>query len=301
MTMRVVQIDRFGGPEVLDIHEAPEPSPNAGEVLVRTVATSINPIDAKLRTVDRNLGFPLTLGWDLAGVVVESSVSDHRVGDRVIGMSHVLKTGGRGTWADLVAMQAADIAPAPSGCALAEASSLPLAGLTALQSWQATDVQRDARVLVVGAAGAVGGFYSMLAVNAGVTVDGLVSRGHHVDPVQKLGLASVTADPGELQRGMYDTVFDTVGPARSGTDPRQLMKPDGNYVTPAVHEDLSGIPNVSKVLVHQDPEGLSALGRMVDDGALQLRVAAYYPVQQIREAHQHFETGGLLGKVIVVF
>src|SRR5262249_46975736 len=155
------------------VREIQPPELDDGHVLVRSVASSINPIDRKLRTVDRGLGFPLTLGWDLAGIVVDSEVAEFATGDRVVGMSHVLNTR-IGTWADLVAMPAAALAPAPAAAALTESASLPLAGLTALQGWKTLDLAPDARLLVVGAAGAVGGFAVQLAVAAGLAVDGLV-------------------------------------------------------------------------------------------------------------------------------
>jgi NADPH:quinone reductase-like Zn-dependent oxidoreductase len=300
MTVRAVQIDRFGGPEVLEVREVSAPSPGPGELLIRSVATSINPIDGKLRMNDRNLGLPLTLGWDLAGVVVESREPSYHVGDRVVAMSHVVKTG-RGTWSDLVALPAADVAHAPTTCSLTEAAALPLAGLTALQAWDGADVPHNGRALVVGAAGAVGGHYLQLAANAGVRVDGLVSRAEHVEPVRKLGGTLVSADHGELPNGVYDVIFDTVGLPQSGIDPVRLLTAQGRYITSLSHADLSTIPNGSKVLVQQHPDGLAALARKVDEGALQLRVAAYYPVQQVVEAHQQFESGGLLGKVVVMF
>lgn len=300
MITRAVQIDRFGGPEVLEVREVPAPRPLVGEVLVRSVAASINPIDWKLRTTDRGLGFPLTLGWDLAGIVLESRASGFRVGDRVVAMSHVLQSR-RGTWSDLVVLPAADLAHAPTMCALTEAASLPLAGLTALHAWNATDTPREARALVVGAVGAVGGFYVQLASNRGVAVDGLVSRAEHVGPARKLGAVSATTDPGELADGSYEVVFDTVGIPRSAIDPSRLLTPSGQYVTSSSHADLSAVANASKVLVARDPEGLASLVEMVDAGALQLRVAAVYPIQRVREAHEHFEAGGSLGKGILVF
>lgn len=298
--MRAIQIDRFGGPEVLKIREVPPPVVQPGGVVVGSVASSINPIDRKLRTRDRNLGFPLTLGWDLAGIIVESTVPEFRPGDRVIAMSHVLNTK-VGTWADLVALPLADVAPAPAHTSLIEAASLPLAGLTALQAWEGMALPRGARILVVGAAGAIGAFAVQLAVDAGVAVDGLVSRVEHIDEVEKFGALVVTTKHGELPTGTYDAIFDTVGLPQSNVDASRLLKSDGQYVTSASAAELLDVPGARKVLVSRDPAGLRTIVRMVDSGVLRARVAASFPIHEIHAAHQQFEAGGLLGKVVFEF
>jgi NADPH:quinone reductase-like Zn-dependent oxidoreductase len=300
MSLRAVQIDRFGGPEVLEIRRAERPVLRDGDVLVRSVGSSINPIDSKLRTIDRNLGFPLTLGWDLAGVAVESRDPTFRRGDQVIGMSLVLKTR-IGTWADLVAMPAADLAPAPVSIALTESASLPLAGLTALQAWQRLDVPTGGRLLVVGAAGAIGAFAVQLAVDDGITVDGIVSRREHIAEPRTFGAESVTTDQAELPSGAYDAIIDTVGLPRSDVDVERLLIASGTYITSASHADLPDRTSAGRVLVQRDPDGLRTIARLVDSGVLRPRIAARYPLSEIRAAHQHAERGGLLGKVVITF
>jgi NADPH:quinone reductase-like Zn-dependent oxidoreductase len=298
--MRAIQIDRFGGPEVLQVHEIAAPDVRDGDVLVRAVATSINPIDRKLRTIDRQLGFPLTLGWDLAGVVVESTVAEFGRGDRVIAWSHVLNTR-NGTWADLVAVPAEDLAPAPAGATLVEAATLPLAGLTALQAWRSLSIGPDSRLLVIGAAGAIGAHAVRMAVDAGIAVDGVVSRIEHFEEVKGLGAVSVSTKQDDLWDHSYDAVFDTVGLPASGVDAGRLLKPSGEYVTSASAGGLPTEVSARKVLVRRDAEGLRELSRLVDAGVLRLRVAASYPLREIQAAQAHFEAGGLLGKVVVLF
>ncbi|CCB72624.1 protein of unknown function (plasmid) [Streptantibioticus cattleyicolor NRRL 8057 = DSM 46488] len=135
--MRAIQIDRFGTPDVLRVADVPEPGPDTGDVLIRAVATSINPVDDKTREGLFGDGIPpapITLGWDLAGIVVDGGGSGLRPGERVVAMSHQLGSG-RGTWADLVALPAHAVALAPRDVSLAEAVTLPLPGLTAWQTW----------------------------------------------------------------------------------------------------------------------------------------------------------------------
>ncbi|MEV4186603.1 alcohol dehydrogenase catalytic domain-containing protein [Streptosporangium canum] len=95
--MRIVQIDHFGDPDALTLAEAPAPRPLDGEVLVRVVASAINPVDDKTRegAIGNTPPLPMTLGWELAGIVVDSRTAELPVGERVFGMSHQLscKTG----------------------------------------------------------------------------------------------------------------------------------------------------------------------------------------------------------------
>src|SRR3954469_22129695 len=156
--MRAVQIDRHGDIDVLQLREVATPEPGPGEVLVRTIASSINPVDWKTRAWDRGPAFPMTLGWDLAGVVVESTVPALRTGDRVVAMSGQLSSG-RGTWAEVVALPAGIVTTAPRTVSLAEAATLPLTSLTAAQALARLQLTPESRVLVTGAAGGVGGSF----------------------------------------------------------------------------------------------------------------------------------------------
>jgi len=129
-------------------------------------------------------------------------------------------------------------------------------------------LQPTSRVLVAGAAGAVGALFVQLAAHAGATVDGLVSRPGHVEPVRKLGAALVTHDPAHLPRGTYRAVFDTAGLQRAGVEAGPLLGAGGRYVS-ITDDPLPNIPEARGV--------------------------------QVREAHRRFEAGGLLGKVVLVF
>jgi NADPH:quinone reductase-like Zn-dependent oxidoreductase len=266
--MRAVQIDRHGGPDVLDLREIPDPELAPGQVLVRTVASSINPVDWKTRAWDRGPAFPMTLGWDLAGVVVASTVSTFAPGARVLAMSNQLATG-RGTWADLVALPADLLARAPRSVSLAEAATLPLAGMTALHALRTMRLESGVRVLVVGAAGAVGTVFTQLAMRAGATVDALVSRSVQVGPATELGAELVTADWADLPSGSYQIVFDTAGLERSGVQVGALLAAGGEYVS-ITDDPLPALASARTVQVSEDGGGLAALARQVDDGKVVL-------------------------------
>ncbi|MET9068176.1 NADP-dependent oxidoreductase [Streptosporangium sandarakinum] len=301
--MRALRIDRFGDLEVLEPADVPEPRPADGEVLVRVIASAINPVDDKTREGAIGEGtppLPMTLGWELAGIVVSPGASGLSVGERVFGMSHQLETG-RGSWADLVAIPAASIAQAPTSVSLVEAAALPLPGLTALQTLDWLQVGRGDRLLVTGAAGAVGGLAVQLARARGARVDALVSRQAQIQVVRELGADHATTDRTTLPAGGYDAVFDTFG--AFVTD---AVADGGRYASIATQ--AGPVPDLSHRRVRttinqvrEDGRGLAELAAAVDAGSLKIRVDAQYGVQDVKAAHEHFRRGNLNGKIALIF
>ncbi|GAA2276763.1 NADP-dependent oxidoreductase [Nonomuraea roseoviolacea subsp. roseoviolacea] len=303
LLMRAVRIDRFGGPDVLTLAEAPVPRPSDGEVLVRVVASAINPVDDKTR--DGAIGedappLPMTLGWELAGVVVDSRTAALPAGERVFGMSHQLGTG-RGAWADLVAIPATSVAVAPLTISLVEAATLPLPGLTALQTLDWLDVREGERLLVAGAAGAVGGLAVQLARARGARVDALVSRPAQVEAVRELGAGWATTDRAALPEAAYDAVFDTFGAFVT-----RAVADGGRYASVATQ--AGPVPDLSHRAVRttvrqvrEDGAGLAALAAIVDAGQARPRVDSQYGLRHLREAQERFRRGRLEGKVALVW
>jgi NADPH:quinone reductase-like Zn-dependent oxidoreductase len=298
-----VRIDRFGGPDVLAVQDVPDPEPAPDEVLVRVVASSINPVDGKTRA-DRIRGgvppLPMILGWDLAGIVVQPGAGPFRVGDRVVGMSAQLAAG-RGTWADLVALPERVLAPAPAAVSLVEAATLSLPALTASQAVEWLDLSPGQRLLVTGAVGAVGGFAVQLARHEGVVVDALVSRDAQRETALALGAATVLTDPAQLRPGRYDAVLDTAGVRPDGA------VEDGGRLA-SVATEAGPVPDLSErgvattdIQIVEDGARLAALVKLVDDGVLRPRVDSVHPVHRVREAHERFACGGLDGKVVLAF
>ncbi|GAA4952557.1 NADPH:quinone reductase-like Zn-dependent oxidoreductase [Nonomuraea thailandensis] len=301
--MRALRIDRFGGPEVVAVGELPAPEPSPDEVLVRVVASSLNPVDVKTRSGTIRGGvpaLPMTLGWDLAGVVVSPGDSGLNVGERVIAMSAQLAAA-RGTWADLVALPARTLAAAPLNTSLVEAATLPLPGLIAAQTLEWLGISSGQRLLVTGAAGAVGGLAVQLARARGITVDALVSRPAQLEAVTDLGAQRAVTDIAELDRQHYDAVFDTCG-APAG----ETVSDGGRYATIASeHGDPPDLSHrgVTTTLhqVREDGTGLAELVKLVETGDLRLRLDSSFPIAEVRKAFERFETRGLTGKVALVF
>ncbi|MEV4005882.1 NADP-dependent oxidoreductase [Actinomadura sp. NPDC049753] len=301
--MRALRIDRFGGPEVVAVRELPAPDADLKEVLVRVVASSLNPVDAKTRSGAIRGGLPalpMTLGWDLAGVIVSPGSSGLSVGERVIGMSAQLADG-RGTWADLVSLPAHSLTPAPSNVSLAEAATLPLPGLTAVQTLDWLGVASGQRLLITGAAGAVGGLAVQIARSRGVTVDALVSRPAQSEVVTGLGARKAVTDLANLDERYYDAVFDTCGASVGET-----VADGGRYATIASeHGDPPDLSHrgVTTTLhqVKEDGDGLAGLVNLVETGDLRLRLDSTFPIADIGKAYERLDTRGLTGKIALLF
>ncbi|MDT0269121.1 zinc-binding dehydrogenase [Streptomyces sp. DSM 44915] len=178
---------------------------------------------------------------------------------------------------------------------LAESASLPLAGVTARQALRKLRLAGGRRLLVTGGAGAVGGLAIQLARRAGATVDALVSRPEHRAHARTLGAELAVSDAAALPPDGYAAVFDT-----AGVDVSAAAAPGADYVTVA-DAPLPMLPGATKSYVQEDAADLAALAAAVDAGELRLRVAAYHPVAEVRRAHERFEAGGLLGKVVLLF
>ncbi|MFC0865906.1 NADP-dependent oxidoreductase [Sphaerimonospora cavernae] len=292
--MFAVQIDRHGGPELLTVRDVAPPTPKLGEVLVRTVASTLNPVDWKTRVWDVGPAFPMTLGWDIAGIVIASRTPDFAIGDRVVAMSAQVATG-LGTWAELVALPARLVSHAPVSVPLTEAAALPLAGVTAFQALARLNLAQGERLLVTGAVGAVGRTAVALAAHGGAVADGLVSREEHLQPARSLGLQHASASIADLKGESYDAIFDT-----AGVDVSHALASGGRYVSVA-DEPLPSIPGAQKSYVQENREHLAELVRLVDADVLRPHIAHYFSVHQVRAAHELFEKGGLTGKVGLCF
>ena len=295
MTVRAVQADRPGGPEVLEVREVLCTQTGPGQVLVRTVASSLNPIDRKMRGRE-SLTFPLTLGWDLAGLVVESDVARFRRGNRVIAMTDPLVTG-IGAWSDLVALDADVLAFAPDRAALSRGRDA-----AARRARRAAGMEQAvAGTIVEGAGGRRCRCDRRLPGPARRPGrprrrrPGLAS----VPPGHGQGASAlklVTDDPEALPEHGYNAIVDTVGlTATLG----RFVAADGHYVVTS--KEQPDLPRSHSVRVAADAAQLGQLARMVDAGELRLRVAAHYGLYDVHDAHWHFEAGGLLGKVVLAF
>src|SRR5215468_1960082 len=212
--MKAVFIEKFGGPEVLQYGDLPDPVAAAGEVVVDVRAASVNGADWKVRVGQyKQTKFPLALGRDFSGVIsaLGKGVDDLKVGDAVFG---VLEMGQEGAYAEKVAIKAAIVARKPAGLSDVDAAALALTGLTALSSVEETlQLQRGETILIKGGAGGVAGFAIQVAKHIGARVITTTSAANR-DYVRGLGADEVidynAQDFTKVVSGC-DAVFDTVG------------------------------------------------------------------------------------------
>ena len=169
-TMKAIRIHNYGGPEVLQYEDAPRPKPQASEVLVRVHAVGVNPIDWKVREGHmKDLWphkFPLTLGWDLSGVVEEVGTGPaaggrFKKGDEVYSEPDASRDG---AYAEYIVVRERELALKPMSLHQVHAAAVPLAALTAWQAlFDAGQLVSGQRVLIHGGSGGVGHFVDLIA------------------------------------------------------------------------------------------------------------------------------------------
>ncbi|OON82320.1 NADP-dependent oxidoreductase [Streptomyces tsukubensis] len=305
--MKAISYRRYGGPEVLEYGELPDPKVAPDAVLVKVRAASVNPVDWKCQegSLDPMLDavFPVIPGWDVAGVVVQlgASVDEYAVGDEVMGYvrKDIL---GPGTFAEYVAAPVRTLARKPRNLGFEEASTLPLAGLTAYQAlvrW--LGVGPGETVLVHGGAGAVGSFALAVARHLGARPIG-AARASALDRIRVPGALTVAYGDGfaervrEIAPDGVDAVFDTVGGDLLRTTP-ELLAEDGRVASIADGEvqELGG----DYVFVRPETAGLAALAQLAEDGEIRAEVAGTFPLERAADAQRFAREGGKGGKAVV--
>jgi NADPH:quinone reductase-like Zn-dependent oxidoreductase len=305
--IRALVLGEYGGPEALKISLIEPPVAGSGQVLVRVHAAGINGLDWKLREGHVQKAFPLqlptVLGIELAGVVeaVGAGVARLRIGDRVMG-----PIGGLGAYAELVAVNEANLSPVPDALSFIAAAALPLASVAAWKSLHyAGPVQSGQRILIHGAAGGLGGFAVQYAHQAGAMVYA-TARSSHVDYVRSLGADHVLAyDKEQFDNliGDIDLVLDYAGGDVLGRSWAVLAK-NGAIVSAASPDILARTPEGRRGLWFQntpDTERLQAIGEDVANGRLRSKVSAVVGLEELPAAIERNRTHSQLGKTVVTF
>jgi NADPH:quinone reductase-like Zn-dependent oxidoreductase len=305
--MKAISYGRYGGTEVLEYGERPEPKVGPDSVLVKVRAAAVNPVDWKAREghLDSiaDAVFPVVPGWDVSGVVVQPgmAVPEFVVGDEVMGYVREDFLC-RGTFAEYVAAPVRTLARKPLSLSFEEAAGLPLAGLTAYQVLhRALQVRGGDTVLVHAAAGGVGSLAVQLAVHAGARVIGTASERNH-DHLRKLGAEPVEYGDGLADRVRalapdgVDAVFDTVGGDALRVS-AEVLAPEGRLASIVAGEvvDFGG----RYWYVRPDAADLAALGDLADQGVISVHVERAFPLEQAAEAHALSAEGHTRGKIVV--
>src|SRR5215216_2567015 len=212
--MKAAFIEQYGGPEVLQYGDLPDPIAGPGEVIVDVVAASVNGADWKVRVGQyKQSKFPFALGRDFSGVIsaIGEGVEDLKVGDPAFG---VCEAGQEGAYAEKIAVKAAIVARKPDALSHINAAALALTGLTALSAIEDTlKLQPGETILIHGGAGGVASFAIQLAKHIGARVITTTSAANR-DYVRGLGADEIidysAKDFTQAVTGC-DAVFDTVG------------------------------------------------------------------------------------------
>ena len=294
---------RFGGPEVLEYGELPDPVPAAGDVLVEVHAASINAADWKMRRGEYGpkIEMPHVLGRDFSGVVLKSS-GDFRPGDEVYAVTEVPR---EGAYAEKVAIREPIVARKPKGLTHVQATAIALAGLTAVVSLEETlKLQRGETILIQGGAGGVAGFAIPLAKYLGARVITTASAVNH-DYVRGLGADQVidyrSQDFTKLLKNV-DAVFDTVG---GDVTERSfyVLRPGGRLarvgagfaVPKSPRDDVTSL----RPKVDRSRARLERVTELVTKGVVPLPEIVEYPLAKAVDAHRVSEARHLRGKLVL--
>jgi len=328
---RTIQLTQYGDADGLQIVDIPLPEPGPGEVRVRVLASSINYTDVLIRkhlypqTAPRHV--PFVMGYDVVGEIdrLGEGVNDFKIGDRVADMTVT------GSNAAYEILQAQNLTPVPDGVDPAEAATLVLSWTTAYQMLhRSAQVERGQKILIHGAAGAVGQAQIQLGKLAGFEMWG-GARGGQTALVRRLGATPIDYDRQDFSAVLpegFDVVFDGIGEdgyRRSFA----ALKPGGLLVAigysagvqkkQGMLETLASIGRLYlwglspggkrtrfysiNVMRARHPrwfkQDLSHLFDLLKRGAIQPRVAERISFDKVADAHRRLEAGGLEGKIVL--
>jgi NADPH:quinone reductase-like Zn-dependent oxidoreductase len=290
--MKAVVIDGFGGVDQLHIQNVDDPPVGRGEVLVRVRATSVNPVDRKIRSgsAAKRMGveLPAILGRDLAGEVV-------RAGDGVVGFSPGQRVMGlaNGTYAELTTAKADVLAPIPDKLSFEQAAALPLVLLTGAQLIErAIKIQPGWTVLILGAVGSVGRSAVHVALQHGAKVIAGV-HASQTEEAQSLGVQQVISTDDEKQLNKLhdlDAVADTIG-GPTAARALKTLKPGGVFGTVLGAPPDANRYNIKVEAFQAQPDAsrLYELAYDVARGEFIIPIAKTLSLSQIQEAHREAE------------
>ena len=303
--MKAVYIEKFGGPEVLQYGDLPDPSAGPGQIVVDTHAASVNGADWKVRAGSyAQATFPLVLGRDFSGVVgaVGAGVTDLRVGDEVFG---VLEAGRDGTYAEKIAIGAGIVAKKPSELSHVDAAALALIGLTASVAVEDTlKLKAGETILIQGGAGGVAGFAVQLAKHIGARVITTASTAN-LAYVRGLGADEVidykTTDFRQVVSNC-DAVFDTVG-GEVASRSFAVLKPGGRAAfiasgAQAPKPDRSDVTSL-RPAVGRDRPHLERIVELYRKGAVRVPPVKLYSLADAAQALRVSESRHLTGKLVL--
>lgn len=311
--MKAVIINQYGSTEVLQYTDVEKPQIKPDELLVKVYATSVNPIDWKIRAGQLQLltgyNFPKILGFDISGevVAVGATVTGFKTGDLVYAYQAGLPGGAYAEYA-AVAEKVASLKP--SNITHEQAAAVPLAAITALQALRDNgQIQQGHKVLINGASGGVGSFAVQIAKALDTEVTA-VSSTKNVDLIKSLGADRVidyTQQDFTKDTAKYDIVFDAVG-KKSFSESQNILQPNGVYISTLPNPDnvVQGLltfllpgKKAKLILAQSNSKDLVYLKQLIEAGRLRSIIERTYPLSEVAAAHSDSEKGRVVGKLVI--
>ena len=324
--MRAMVVTRFGGPEVLQPQQMPQPRPGPADLLIEVHATALNPIDFKIcrGAFGKGRKFPFIPGFDVSGVVREMGpeVQGFRAGDAVYASPSLIRDGAN---AEFVCVDARTAAHKPASLDHAHAAALPLVTLT---TWEAlllrARIQPGEPMLIHAGGGGVGHVAIQLAKHHGCRVLTTASRDESIELCRQLGADVIInyAKEDFVQRVKQETgghgcpvILDAVG---NQVFDRSLdcVAVNGRLITcvgtpsaeiaqklfrknATLYFEFMGAPSVYGVRLESQGEILRAAAKLVDEGKLKPHVSRVIELEELAEGHRLQESGHVTGKLVV--
>lgn len=311
--MKAAVINRFGPPSVLEIMDMPKPTIKSNEILIEVKFVTVNPIDWKQRKGNHKFifgsKFPIVLGFDGSGIVKEcgADTSKFNIGDEVY--FHSQNVYGR-SYAEYVNVKESNVVHKPSNISLEEASTLPIAAITAVQALRTkSHVKPGSHVLINGGSSGVGHIAVQIAKALGAKVTTVAGDGHEdlFSKIKPDNVINYRKHDFTEQSDKYDVVFDVVG-NYSYLKCKKVLKPNGVYVTtlprPKVlfHKAASSFSKGKKartLLMKMLKHDVEFLNDLIENNKLNVHIGAQFEFNQISEAHALSESGRIEGKITI--
>ncbi|MDA3823811.1 MAG: NAD(P)-dependent alcohol dehydrogenase [Bacteroidales bacterium] len=310
--MKAIFINEYGGSDKLQFNDLKDPSPEKGEVLIRVAATSVNPVDWKVREGRLKFlsgkKFPIIMGTELAGEIIGlgEGVTDFEIGNRVFaGLSHK-----GGACAEMVAVNVKKVSRIPDLLSFEDASTLAIAGVTPLQALTLHyKVKPGDEVLVNGASGGVGTYAVQIAKLLGARVTAVCSE-RNIDLVKSLG-ADEVIDYSKEDFRKRNNAFDLILDAAANTffpEAKACLKRGGmliklnlsvNSFLQSIWTNLFASKNLKMILVKNRAEDVQWLINQIITKNIKVIIEKTYSLENAREAQEYSQSGRVRGKLVV--
>jgi len=311
--MKAIVFNKYGGNEVIEVRQVQKPEPGSHDVLIKVHAAAINPVDWKIRSgmakILTGFNFPKILGSECSGEIVETGkhVKDFKSGDEVIGFPGIRRLS---AFAEYVSVHERNTFTKPADINFEEAATIPVAGLTALQSLRNLGhISHNSRVLINGASGGVGTFAVQIARIFGAHVTAVCSS-PNADLLKDIGADDIIDyTEKDFTKGdeRYDIIFDTVS-KRSFHECKRVLKPHGIYVNTLpvlsvlLNQYLTGFlmgKKAKSVMVRPNAADMEWMRNNIESGKMRIIIDRVYFLDQIVEALAYSETGKARGKIVL--